>query len=432
MPRRRTSGPGALPFRALAAASLAASLAAAGSALALDPRFGIVMDRPLLVTRTVDIHIEFRGAEGTIPWGYREETVFVDEHTRLSAKEEKATRKYVRSEATAGGDIADPPYAGLVCEYTRDEDDVEMKLLGERILPREQLDRLLGEFDAVGLHLPLPESVEHGTEFPLDLRSLAQVLGVNGHTLVEAQGRFRLTSSDPVDQRHVFEGDAKIVEKSFVDGFQTVATLRGPCKITTSRKESRILSVEYDAQVTLELGEYGFEGKGRAELRVTTELGKAAEAALKKKGKFRTNIVRARGLGVGMKLPSSYAPMPMDFPEHAWVRTLDSDKGQAWITLELVEGDNSNPALTFDKIEGSLRKRHPKLVVREARSPIGKGRAYFIPPDSTDGGELFQSELYPLPGKNFLLVKLYGPPKAYLAAVEDFEKAKASLGMLEK
>jgi len=414
-----------------AAAALAALTVAAGTALALDPSFGIVMDRPLLVTRTADLHFELRGPGGKIPVGYSEETVFVDEHTRLSDKEEKATRKYVRSEATSAGDTADPPFAGLVCEYTREGKDVGVRLLGDRILPSEHLDRLLGEFDAIGLSIPLPSSVEHDQEFDLDLIGLAQVLGMNGHTLKKARGKFRLTSSDPVDERHVFEGNAEIVEESFLDGFQTTTTLRGPCKFTTSRKEKRILSVEYDAELALDLEEYGVEGKGRATIRVTTELGKAAEAALKKKGKFRTNIVRARGLGVGMKLSSSYAPLPMDYPEHAWVRTLDGDKGQARITLELVEGDNSNPSYTFDKIEASLRKEYPGLIAREARCPIGKGRAYFIPPDSTDEN-LFQSELYPLPGKNFLLVKLFGPPKAYQAAVADFEKAKSSLGMLEK
>lgn len=415
---------------ALAAAALGAILFAGSTATAVDPSFGVPMDRPLLVTRTVDLSYEVSGEAGSARSRYTEETVFVDEHTKLSGEEEKATRKYLRSEATSGKDIADPPYAGLVCEYTRKGDEVGLLLLDGRILPQEHLDRLLGEFDAIGLWIKLPKSLEHDVAFDLDLVGLAQVLGLNGHELSKATGSFRLTSSDPVDLKHTFEGEAEIVEESFVDGYQMTATLSGPCKFVTSRKEGRILSIEFDAKVVLDLERYGARGEGDLEIRVTTEIGEEAEKAQKKRGKFRTNIVRARGLGVGMKLPSSYAPLPMEYPEHAWVRTLESDKGRAVITLQLVEGDNRNPALTFDKIEGSLKKQHPGLITRDARCPIGKGRAYFIPPDEGAKDDLFQSELYPLPGKNFLLVKLYGPPKAYLAAVADFEKAKSSLGML--
>jgi hypothetical protein len=62
---------------------------------------------------------------------------------------------------------------------------------------------------------------------------------------------------------------------------------------------------------------------------------------------------------------------------------------------------------------------------------LGSGRIYFIPKSQESETELLQTEIYPF-RNGFVMFKLYGPPKAYRAAREEFQKARNTIGALER
>ncbi|MFN0059861.1 MAG: hypothetical protein ACKVX7_15490 [Planctomycetota bacterium] len=416
-----------------AVSSVAISVVAAnqGAGDSVDISFPLVAGRPMLITMTSKMEGAFRAGAESFPMLVESETKIVDEILESSAEKARATRAYVQAFAKSNGDIDDPPYNGLKLEYSRDDKEVKVELTGERILPAGFLNRLLADYDSVGCWFELPKKSQVGKPVKLDINRVAPLLGVTGSVAESSEGSFILKEFDIANYKPVLAGDVTIAQAVQVAGYPGQLTLSGKCTIEANVLEQRFVSMNFAGKWQLTTGsEVGVRGDGKFTLGLTTNIDKSATKVRSQAPKYRSNIYRARGLGVGIKLPSYYAPLETAYPSQAWVRGLRGDKGVATITLEAIEGDPSNPNFTYDKFEGYLKKEYPGLETQKVQCGLGAGRIFFIPKSEEGEEELMQAEIYPF-RKGFVMFRLYGPPKAYRASREEFQKARSTIGVLE-
>lgn len=390
----------------------------------IDTSYTLAVDRPIVI----ESNIEIRGRIGSETFHHEAERIIVDEHSKNTDDEEVATREYLKCYAETNGDRSDPAYHGMTMVYTRKDEDIEVELQGDRILPTRLLTELLGDFASTSLWMPLPDGISIREKAKVNLVHVAPLLGLSGHRLTRATGNFVLESYEPHGRVATFVGTVDFETQGYLHGYHTTLGVTGKCTIVSSKTEQRIRSVELDGKFKLS-GRAG-SGSGDYDVSLTTEADPdVVRRARKKSYRDRDNVFRVPGLGVGIKLPSYYAPYPSEYPHQTWVLTKNSDRGVAYIELSGIEGDVERKDLVFDKLFGYFKEESPNAVMRKTRSRLGEGRVYYIPSQDEGSTRWLQSEAYTLRDR-FLFVKLYGNPRAFQSAVRDFEKARRTLGYL--
>lgn len=405
----------------------------APSAKGIQLDFEVPLHRPLLVEVKVAMDAEIDITSSDLEWSdsfdYKEEVTFVDELRTRSDSDWTGTRDYVKYHSTTSGEISDNALSGVKASYTAKGDDIRVELLENRLLTDGFLDLLLASSGSLGLPLVVPSETTVGGKAVLDLARLTPVL-VDAMDDVSAKADCVLESFDPVSTEAKFKGKAVI--RGGVDYWEIGSTLEitGDFLLHCNVAQGRILSMSLEGAIAFGVKEGDeVDGKGTYKVTVATDIGKRAAEAARAKPAFRTKKIWAYRLGVGMKLPSHWSRLSTSPEAQVFARTLDSDKGKSFITLQLIDESSANPNLVFDKTFAWLKSKYPGIIMEKTKNPLGgaDGRIYYIPKgDQGDDMELFQSEYYPWRGK-FLLFKLYGPPKAYRAALPEFLKAKDSL-----
>lgn len=391
----------------------------------IDTSYTLAVDRPIVI----ESKIEIRGRIGSESLLYEAEQIIVDQHNKNTDEEEEATREYLKCYAETNGDRSDPAYHGMTMVYSRKGEDIEVELQGDRVLPTGLLGELLGDFASTSLWMPLPDGIGIGEKAKVNLVHVAPLLGLSGHRLTRATGNFVLESYEPHGRVATFVGTVDFETQGYFHGYQTTLGVTGKCTIVSSKTEQRIRSVELDGK--FKLSGRGGAGTGDYDVSLTTEADPdVVRRARKKSYRDRDNVFRVPGLGVGVKLPSYYAPMRSEYPHQTWVLTKNSDRGVAYIELSAMDGDVERKDLIFDKIYGYLKQENADTIMRKTRSRLGEGRVYYIPSQDSESTSWLQSEAYTLRDR-FLFVKLYGNPRAFQSAVKDFEKARRTLGYLE-
>ncbi|MCI0650917.1 MAG: hypothetical protein L0Z55_03425 [Planctomycetes bacterium] len=421
---------------AFVAAVLLAAVPAAAEDAATNIEFQPVLNRPLLADLALSYSGEIDIRSDDLSWSDELEVAtelqFIDCLTARSKEESRATRHYVKAQSTANGEISDSAIAGVKASYTAKGEDVGVQLLENRALTDSLLEELLANYRSLGLPIAIPVGTKVGQRVVIDLVPLAPVLaGLQDE--VHAVADCVLDFFDSMSTEARLSGTTVIRGSDSTWEVDAIMEVKGSIAIQCNLAQGRIASLRIDGTFAL-TGEAGesdakVSGSGKYRAELTTAVGAAAADAARTAPKFRTRKYRAFRLGVGIKVPSHYSRLNVALPNQAFARTVDHDKGVAVISLELLDQSSSNPNLLFDKVFGGLQAKHPGVMQEKVKNPLGgaEGRIYYIPKSSEDKEmDLFRSEFYPWRGK-FLVLKLYGPPKAFRAAHAEFLKARETL-----
>jgi hypothetical protein len=443
------------------AATLLLALSGAAAILAQEPSapvpapaadgtvalfFAPPLNRPLLVEGVVSGEMTLSASGGPADASrtirFEQKVRFIDEHTRLEEGVEEGTRAFVEATSVENGEIADPPLNGLVVRYSLADGRKNLALEGSRLLPPDEMNGMLANFDSLGFWLHFPESTRVGDEFDLDLTPLAAWL--MGEETIRGTGKakVKLESFDAASGTAKLRGAARLDGELEMRGIAIAMVQEGEVRIETRGAESRIASLEMDATVTASgapteppaaAASVRFQGKGKLTSRFATKLGPAVAAARSQKPRFRDRVHVVDSVGVSFALPSFYGVVEVEGMLFG-ARRLLGNEGDALLSATLIVAEGALDTEPFYRgLQASLEKQHGKVQSEKVSSPLGAGRAYRYTADLGEGeggGKvLFRLEAFPKDGR-VILLRLQGDAKGFAAALPELAKARKSLKRL--
>lgn len=403
-------------------------------------QIGLAFARPIMITvetqQSGSITAVTRDYSFDSSIEFEQTRVFVDEYKSYEEDAEHAVRHFLKDFSEFNGDPYDSALNGVHADFKRKGEKWKVTLLDHRVLTDGLQEELTAAASSLGLWLDLPEDQEINTPFEVDLSPISSVI-TEPLRHATTTCTVKVDHYDAATTSATLSGTYEIKGGTVAAGTLCAIKYAGSIAIEVCTVESRLVRVSLD-------GSYEFmghesklvgdvTGNGDYDVTITTEIDlKAIKKARKKQPKFRARKFWAYGLGVGIKLPSYWSPIPSERPTRAFVRTLDGERGKSIIEISEVDQDSSDPGAYYDQVYVSLKARHSGLVVKKTKSPFGgDGRVFFVPKGKRgDALEYTQTEVYPWRGR-FLRFKVSGPRAAFSAALKDFRRAKFTIRAID-
>ncbi len=354
---------------------------------------------------------------------------FIDEYTELNDDREVATRHILQSRRMSDGRIADPPSQGMTLEFRRVGTDTNLQVQGDRLLPKEKLQELLGLFDALWIWAKFPDQLKVGDRFDLDLRYLAPILLGGEFDYDSCPTQLVFESHDPATSLAVYAGRGRVVGKLDEEKMAGTVTSDGDCRIVVHLAEQRIDTIDFAGSMQFDgrVGNVtGVRGTGSCRCTLKTRLEPNASRLRAVRPEFRKREFQSRRHKVMIELPSSWAEFDNKESSYQLVRTLDAEKGEADLSFQVLQTSSADPKTFLGQIDDEFRKENIKAEFKDVSCPLGKGRATIVDKEEAGRKKFVRSEFYPHDGV-WLVYKLSGDAEACKAALKEYEAARKTL-----
>ena len=355
------------------------------------------------------------------------EVEFVDEYTTLDDDGWTATRTYTRWTSEQDGRATDPEFNGARVLYSQDE-QVEVELDGDRQARRAEIEALLEQAEFVGVWFGLPTDAVEGEPFWFDAASMLHALF--DLKLGELQGHEAVLRIDSVDEDWIasLSGHVRCETVEEETGVAIRTAFAGEWTMRVDIPNGRLLELELEgtAEATSESDAVELTGSLDCEVRLTTEIGRPVQQALRRKPVFRPVPRALDEIGVDLELESDWFFAGPDDKELVFQTCLEGEPVHlALTTIAISEGEHE---AVIDAAIDKIRADVGEVDVDGVRAPLGRGSELrFSTPDAE-----FLVALYPLGPDKLLRARLWGAPDALAEQAKGWPRIRKSLALLER